>query len=383
MPMVRAEALIGLVGLASIAGSSGCDLDSAKAAPSSVASSVEDVSSLLEPIRKKYDLPALAGSIVGTGGALAIGATGQRARGANDPVSIDDRWHLGSCTKAMTATLVALLVEEGRISWETTLGEIYPRETSIQPGWKTVTIEQLLRHRSGLPADGTRWVSELSDPSLEGPMRDRRRNVVREALAQPPKSAPDMETRYSNAGYTIAGSMIEVRMDGLWEDLMRQRLFGPLGMSSAGFGPPVPLPQPRGHRKRVPLGVGADADVPSVLGPAGTIHASLEDWGKFISLHLAGATTGTDLLPKESFARMHSPAPGTEHAIAWTLAKGLGRQAIFATGSNHYWYALVWIAPEHELALLVVTNEGGDHARTATNEAARALFRHHKAGKAR
>ncbi len=210
---MRVEAAIAFVGLAGIAASLGCDVDSSEGVSSSVASSVEDVSALLEPIRKEHDLPALAGSIVTTGGTLAIGATGQRARGANDPVSINDRWHLGSCTKAMTATLVALLVEEGRISWDTTLREIYPRETSIQPAWQPVTIEQLLRLVSGLPEDGTRWVSELSDGSLKGPMRDRRLNVVRADLAKPPESAPGIVTRYSNAGYVIAGSMIETRMD--------------------------------------------------------------------------------------------------------------------------------------------------------------------------
>ncbi len=105
-----AETLIALGALAGVAGCPGRALDSPEQVSSSVASPVEDVSSLLEPIRMEFDLPALAGSIVSASGTLAVGATGQRTRGGNDPVSIDDRWHLGSCTKAMTATLVALLV---------------------------------------------------------------------------------------------------------------------------------------------------------------------------------------------------------------------------------------------------------------------------------
>ncbi len=382
--MAWAETLIALGALAGVAGCPGRALDSPEQVSSSVASPVEDVSSLLEPIRMEFDLPALAGSIVSTSGTLAVGATGQRTRGGNDPVSIDDRWHLGSCTKAMTATLVALLVEEGRISWETTLAEIYPRETAIQPAWKTVTIEHLLRHVSGLPADGTRWVSELPDGSLEGPVRERRRNVVVAALAQPPESAPGFAPRYSNAGYVIAGSMIEMRMDASWEDLIRQRLFEPLGMASAGFGPPRPLPQPQGHLSRVPLGVGPGADIPPVLGPAGTVHASLEDWGKFVALHLAGPSVGSELLPKASFARMHSPTPGTVYAIGWgSSASDWAGQVIGAAGSNRYWYARVAAAPEEGIAVLVVTNEAGDHARTGTDKAATALIRHYRAGAGR
>ncbi len=288
------------------------------------------------------------------------------------------------CIGARNVGIGPLLVEEGRISWETTLGEIYPRETTIQPEWQPVTIEHLLRHLSGLPADGTRWVSELTKESLEGPIRERRRNVVMSALAQPPLSTPGFATRYSNAGYVIAGSMIEMRMDVSWEDLMRQRLFEPLGMASAGFGPPGPLPQPQGHRRRVPLGVGPGADVPAVLGPAGTVHASLEDWGRFVSFHLAGASTGSELLPNASFVRMHSPTPGTDHAIGWgSVARDWGGQVITAAGSNRYWYATVWAAPEQGFAVLVVTNEAGDHARTGTDKAAGALIRHYKAGEAR
>jgi len=311
---------------------------------------------------------------------LAIGATGHRARGTNDPVSLGDRWHLGSCTKAMTSTLVALLVKEGRIAWQTTLGEVYPEETSAQPAWQAVTIEHLLRLSSGLPADGTRWVAALSAESLEGPMRARRRSIVRASLASPPESAPGIAKRYSNAGYVIAGSMIEERMDASWEDLMRRRLFEPLGMTSAGFGPPRPLPQPQGHRKRVPVGIGARADNPPVVGPAGTVHASLEDWGKFVALHLPDPSTASGRLPRASLARMHSPTPGTDYAMGWiTATRDWDGQVLTHSGSNLLWYSVVWAAPEQGFAVLVATNEAGEHAARGTDEAAWALIRHYKA----
>ncbi len=384
VPGIRVEVLTALTGLAALAGSPGWAMGSSEGAASSTASSMEDVSSLLEPIRKKYDLPALAGSIVGRERTLAIGATGQRALGANDPVSVDDRWHLGSCGKAMTATLVALLVEEGRIAWETTLGDVYPQEASIRSEWRTVTIEQLLRHNSGLPEDRRPWGEEWSDGSIDGPIQHQRRKVVRAALAQPPELAPRTAPRYSNSGYVIAGSMLEERTHESWEGLMRHWLFEPLGMASAGFGPPRPLPQPQGHLRRVPLGAGPRADNPPVLGPAGTVHASLEDWGKFVSLHLVGASTGTELLPRESFGRMHSATPGTSYAMGWgSMQRDWGGQVMSAAGSNGYWYAVVWAAPEQGFAILVVTNEAGDDAKRGTDEAAGALIRHYKAADAR
>jgi CubicO group peptidase (beta-lactamase class C family) len=178
--------------------------------------------------------------------------------------------------------------------------------------------------------------------------------------------------------------MLEMQTDDSWENLMRHRLFEPLGMTSAGFGPPLPLPQPQGHRKRVPIGVGPGADNPAVLGPAGTVHASLEDWGKFISLHLIGPSDGSELLPRASFARMHAPAPGTDYAMGWvSVERPWGGRVVTHSGSNGSWYAVVWAAPEQGFAVLVATNEAGDHAARATDEAASALIQHYKAGEAR
>ncbi len=161
---------------------------------------------------------------------------------------------------------------------------------------------------------------------------------------------------------------------------MRRRLFEPLGMASAGFGPPRPLPQPQGHRGRLPLGVGPGADNPRVLGPAGTVHASLEDWGKFVALHLRGPSAGSELLSRESFARMHFPTPGGSYAMGWgAVERDWGGRVVTHAGSNLYWYAVVWAAPEQDFAVLVATNEGGDHAARGTDEAAAALIRHYKA----
>src|SRR4029079_19319436 len=63
-----------------------------------------------------------------------------------------DRFHLGSCTKAMTATLVAMLVEEGKLNWTTTLGELFADTVKpMHPGWEKVTLRQVLAHRASLP----------------------------------------------------------------------------------------------------------------------------------------------------------------------------------------------------------------------------------------
>lgn len=88
------------------------------------------IASRLETIRARHGLPALGGAIVradGRDGArVVVGVTGVRAEGSTAAVTTDDPWHLGSCTKAMTATLVALEVERGTLAWRTTLATVFP-----------------------------------------------------------------------------------------------------------------------------------------------------------------------------------------------------------------------------------------------------------------
>src|SRR5882757_9429389 len=85
---------------------------------------------------------------------IAQGAVGVRKRGSAEHITLDDQFHLGSCTKAMTATLVAMLVEEGRLNWTTTLGELFADTVRpMHPVWEKVTLRQVLAHRSGLPMD--------------------------------------------------------------------------------------------------------------------------------------------------------------------------------------------------------------------------------------
>ena len=105
---------------------------------------------MLEAIRRKHDLPALAGAMVTSDGLTGAGAVGVRKYGCNVAVSVEDQFHLGSNNKAMTATMLATLVEEGKLSWNTTLEEVFPElAQKMQPAYGRVTLEQLLAHRAG------------------------------------------------------------------------------------------------------------------------------------------------------------------------------------------------------------------------------------------
>lgn len=299
-----------------------------------------DVTQVLEPIREKHHMPAMAGAIVTEKGMVAVGAVGAPTNAL---------WHIGSNTKAMTATMIAKLVEQGRLKWETSVGEVFP---AAPEQIRNITLLHLLSHRAGLPANGI-WLD------LKMPVRELRRQAVMEARLQSP---PGGKYVYSNLGYVIAGAMAEQTMAASWEELMRKYVFDPLGMKSVGFGGTGP-DQPRGHTangKPVP----PTADNPPVLGPAGRVHCTLADWSRFIA----------DVLRSE---RELVPPFGGNYALGWIVCerKWGGGKVLTHNGSNTMNYSVAWVAPKRGFAVLVCVNQGGNEAAKACDEAASALIR--------
>lgn len=352
---------------------------------------------LLEPIRKAHALPALAAALVTTDGVQAIGAAGRRRAGREEPVTADDLWHLGSCTKAMTATLVARLVERGTLRWTTTLGEAFPAmKESMDHGWAPVTLEQLLANRGGAPSGldrdglwGRLW-------QHKGPPREARRMLVEGVFRHAPEYEPDSKMLYANSGFAIAGHVAETAADLSWEDLIQKEVFKPLGITTAGFGAPGKpgerADQPRGHGPGgTPIEPGVGADNPAAIGPAGIVHMTLRDWAAFVAAHLRGArgepvagADGKPFLAADSWKKLHAP-PADGYAMGWLVAqrpgwakgaaKGDTGRVLTHSGSNTMWFCVTWLAPERGFAVLVACNAGSDAGAKATDDAAAALIR--------
>jgi CubicO group peptidase (beta-lactamase class C family) len=336
----------------------------------------ELLDSLVEPLRAAEGVPALGLAVVRGSSVVGLGVTGHRQAGSTNPVRSEDCFHLGSNTKAMTATLLAVLVEQGKIRWTTTVGDVFPTlRDGIRSGFRSVTLSQLLTHQSGLPDD------TMPDPilwpqicALSGPIVEQRRRLVELVLSRAPAAPPGSRFQYSNAGYTIAGAMAEMVAGLSWEDLMARHVFAPLGMTSAGFGSPgAPGAdnQPWGHTGDGyrPVPPGPAADNPPVIGPAGTVHSSLRDWAAFASLHLRGARgEGGLLLRPETFQHLHRAplgnynAEGRLYAHGWVVVPWAraGGTALAHPGTNTLWYATIWLAPARDTAFLIATNCGGD-----------------------
>jgi CubicO group peptidase (beta-lactamase class C family) len=341
----------------------------------------EAVTQLLKPIRQKFNVPAMAAAIVTGDGLKYAGVVGVRKRGTEIPVTVDDLWHLGSDTKAMTSTLIARLVERGQLKWDTTLAEVFPDlAPQMNPEFQKVTLLQLLSHRAGLPAN----LSLLSYGGND--VQALRLRAVRDELAKPPLSKPGSKFLYSNLGYIIAGAVVEKITGKSWENAITEEVFQPLKMTSAGFGgtgTPGQIDQPWPHTvKGRPTAVnGPDMDNPPVMGPAGRVHCSITDWAKFIQDQLRGARGESALLKPESYLRLQTPPFGGDYALGWTVTQRdwAGGKALNHGGDNTMNFANVWIAPGKNFAILVCVNQSNGAnsdgvAFEATDEAVIALF---------
>jgi CubicO group peptidase (beta-lactamase class C family) len=338
----------------------------------------EDLAAFLEPLRAKNNFPALAAAVVRNHQTIALGVTGFRKSGGTEKVTPDDKFHIGSCTKSMTATLAGILVEHGKISWTTTIIEIFPElKATLHPDYQTVTLEQLLSHRGGVPTDlnadglwGRLFNDRRSTPS------EQRMNLIRGVLTKPPAVAPGTKYLYSNAGVSIAGMMLERVGKVPWETLIKQMLFDPLGMTSAGFGvqaSPGKTDQPWPHLLRdgkpVPVPPGDSADNPPAIAPAGTVHCSIGDLAKYVALHAHGEQSGT-LLKPDTMKKLHRPMPGQEYALGWIVVNRPwgGGAVLNHAGSNTMNYTLIWIAPKKDFGVIVETNIAGKGVDTALDQ---------------
>ena len=359
----------------------------------------EDVSSLLEGIRAKHKLPALSVAMMKNGELVASGAAGTRAIDVDIPVTVEDRFHIGSDTKAMTATIAGTLVDEGKLSWTSTIGDVLGDEIEgINPKLAAVTLEQLLSHSSGIPSDTDEMIKiYFNADGLQDNAAALRIKAIETMKDLEPKVPEGSPFQYANFGYLIAGAMIEKAAGKPWEQLIQERIFEPLGLKSAGLGPPVTdglYDAAVGHRinddgSLTAIPWGPAAGVPPIVSPAGDAHMSVLDFAKWCDWNATGGKSPAIVKP-ETLAEiqkahvktppMPDPPPGTpgegEYAFGWGLVNydWTGHPVLTHNGSNSMNLAKIFVDPETGITVAAVTNLPGKDADAALTEAVEALY---------
>ncbi len=361
----------------------------------------ESLNVLLDGYLDKYGLPALGVAVVKKGRIVAMGTVGTRKAGDKAPVTASDRFHIGSDTKAITALLAGMYVEEGKLRWDSTLEEVFPElKKTIAPGWGPITLEALLSHTSGIPADDERFGRLLEESSDQGDLdlKELRYWMVSKFVTQPVAAAPRKQFAYSNMGYMIAGAMIERVAGRSWEELVLERVLVPLRLRSAGFGPQstvgmvdAPLPHKTVDGKAKPMLAGPNADNPLVLGPAGTVHMSLQDFARWAVWNLGRGKRSPGLVRPETFAKLTTPVidvppkkdavpgtpPGGRYALGWGEVNFSWAKAplLYHGGSNGMNLAHIILEPKSDFGMVLMTNISGRKADEAFVSLEEELYR--------
>ena len=306
-----------------------------------------DFAQILETMRQKEKLPAIAGSVIIDGDIYAQAAAGTREYGTNNWVTIEDKFLIGSCGKAFTATLAAILVNEGILQWDATVKGAFPK-VKMHSEWESITVKNLLTNRSGCADDSDSKL--LPDDQLhdlwndKNPPIDMRFRYMKRAINIKPRHPPNKVVLYANSGFLVAGVMLETVANKAFENLMKEKLFNPLGLNSAGYGSPAaidPISQPHGHFSNSPI----KQDFPDYIAPMGNVAISIGDWSKFVLFHLnAYQVSNPSLLDSDTLKKLHIP-PNSATWINSSFESWIAK-TIYDLDLKNFSYAFGWVTKE-------------------------------------
>ena len=318
----------------------------------------------LRKFRDNIGVPAILGGVIFANGELEADAVGIRRRGYPEEVHVSDAIHIGSCCKMITAVLFGTFVAEQRAAWEMPITELFPDlADSIAAGWQLRTVEELFHCLSGMVANPPRQVLNSGHTDAR-PLPQRRTELTELAFSKPP-SKPGRFV-YSNMSYIVMGAAID-RLSGVsFENALETRVLEPLGITSAGYGPP---PVVWGHAPKVLLGGLAlfkgkpaapsesNSDNPPVLSSAGTLHLNCKDWAKILSLFLVDNKHG--IVENHIIERILN-APQNKAArmsMGWAPVEYDGL-SYAAQGSNLRWSATALMDDVRQRIAIVVCKDG-------------------------
>jgi CubicO group peptidase (beta-lactamase class C family) len=366
---------------------------------------VENLNPLLEEVRARHGLPGIAAAVFNADSLIAVGSAGTRKMNSGVPLIYTDKIQIASISKTMTATIAARLIEDSLLSWKSSLAELYPELVAeMEPAYRTVTVEMLLRHSGGVP----QWmrnddvVKSWEQKHRKLNATEKRYHAVKYILTQPTEYLPGSRTYYTNDSYLIIGNICERVSGKSCEQLFQHYVFQPLQMNSCGFGEPWvdrTTNNPWGHEKRGNRFVPYDPD-PVGYGkiPFGTpygsiVHGSVVDLAKYGIFHLRGDLGLENSLSPSTFHRLHHAdsiklPPGSQVTAEGFFNEGRVDPDKRWTNVQHWGYyargrTLLWFSPQANIGAVILTNGTGEDevkGMQPISEIAITLFKRYRSG---
>jgi len=327
----------------------------------------------LEKAARDWETPGLAVAVVKDGQAVFSKGYGVRALGAAAPVGPGTLFAIGSTTKAMTAALVGMLVDEKKLAWDDPVSKHLPWFQLSDPYLtREITVRDLLTHRAGLGNADYLWYGQPTEP----------REILRRVRLLPSTYSLRSSFIYQNVMYAAAGAVVEAASGQPWEQIVRERIFEPLGMSGAiptaatlAKQPDVATPHAKvdGNVREIE---NASTDT---VAPAGSVWAGVEDMAKWSAMLLARgkASSGRALLAPETVDELFAPQTmvtreafyptarltkpkWTTYGLGWFQQDYRGHAVDYHTGSIDGMVAIHGLLRDQGVGVIVLANR--DHA---------------------
>jgi CubicO group peptidase (beta-lactamase class C family) len=311
-----------------------------------------------DSIRKTYNIPEISYALIDSKKILEISALGFHSTELPDTATINDRFHIGSNTKAMTAFIIAKYVEKGKLKWTTKFFDLFPEwKEKSKPEYANITLQDLLSHRAGIqPFQGE---GDPQIPDFKGTNSEKRKQFGQFVLTLEPVELDEQNPFiYSNAGYTLATLMVEKVTRKSWEQLV-EKVFNKDLKLNVKFSWPENQKQKDtwGHSfengKLIPVPSTVDYHL-DYTEPAGDLNIQLKDYAKFIQLNLKGLSGHRNYLTAKTYQFIHK---GIEnYSLGWYNIYENDTELSTHSGTAGTYYTLVHIDRTREKAFIIFTN---------------------------
>jgi CubicO group peptidase (beta-lactamase class C family) len=363
---IAVVALVALASTASMSTAAQAPVTTAPSTTSTLEARLERLAAEIERNRIDQHAPGAAVAVVRRGEVIFARGFGLAKVAGKTPVTPETRFFIGSTTKAFTATLIGMLVDEGKMSWDDPVDKHLPyfklAVDSKDPADRA-TVRDLLSHRTGFPR-----MSMLSANGALSP-----EEILRQASQAEPFSPFRQRFHYNNEQYLAAGWAAAAAGGRAWDELARSRILDPLGMKNTetSFRRASAMADlARGytwHKETESLEETQWTDRGEIsaldaIAPAGSISSTVLDMAKWLRFLLAkGEVNGRALIKAETLAetwtRQIAVNGSLGYGMGWMLRDGGGQRLILHEGNVPGYSALVALLPESELGVVVLVNQ--------------------------
>lgn len=311
-----------------------------------------------DSIRVSNAIPELSYAVVSDDKTLEINALGVHSVDLKDAATLNDRFHIGSNTKAMTAFVIAKYVEKGKLKWSTKFFDLFPdlKKTS-KPDYYNITLEELISHQARIqPFQGE---NDPAVPDFKGTHQEKRNQFGKFVLTlDPAKIDSEHKYIYSNAGYTLATMMLEKVTGKSWEQLIDQVFNKDLKLDVKLSWPENQIAKDTwGHlfenNKLIPVPSNTDYHL-DYTEPAGDINIKLTDYIKFIQLNIRGLQGHDNYLKASTYHFIHKGIEG--YSLGWFNSYEDNKDFSTHSGTAGTYYTIAAIDRRNFIGYIIFTN---------------------------